>query len=89
MSTNSSEKIEKACVDALEKIKKFDNPDLKDIESKLEWVIGSYRFDNNPSGLYEIGSKALETLQQLKTEKPRLVPKKLIEDLEKALAAGA
>jgi hypothetical protein len=89
MSANSNEKIEKACMDALEKIKKFDNPDLKDIESKLEWVIGSYRYDLNPSGLFEIGSKALEILQQIKAEKPRLVPKKLIEELEKALATSA
>ncbi|MGF1635785.1 MAG: hypothetical protein ACFCUU_01845 [Cyclobacteriaceae bacterium] len=87
MSVSTNDKIEKACVDALEKFKKFEQPELDDLIAKLEWVIGSYRYDQNPEGLFEIGAASLEVLKKLKDEKPKKVPKKLVEDLEKALAA--
>jgi len=78
-------KIEKACEAALEKFQKMGLEKYADIQSKLEYVLGSYRYDGNPVGLYEIGEMALKSLKKYKKEKPRLVSKKLIEDLEKAL----
>lgn len=86
MSPATNEKIEKACINALQKFKQVDNDEYNDVESKLEYVIGSYQYDHNPVGLYEIGAMALNKLKKLKEEKPKQVSKKLIDDLEKALA---
>ena len=80
-----NQKIEKACQAALEKFQKTDLEKYADIQSKLEYVLGSYRYDGNPVGLYEIGDLALKALKKYQKEKPRLVSKKLVEDLEKAL----
>ena len=73
---------EKACIDAKSKLEKLGIEE--NIQAELAWVIGSYNYDKNPVGLYEIGNKALIALKDYKTEKPRLVSKKFIEDLEKA-----
>ena len=80
-----NQKIEKACAAALEKFQKIGLDKYADIQSKLEYVLGSYQYDGNPVGLYEIGAKALKDLKKYKKEKPRLVSKKLIDDLEKAI----
>ena len=82
---NQNQKIEKACKDALEKLKKICLEKYADVQSKLEYVLGSYGFDENPVGLYEVGEIALKELKKYKKLKPRLVSKKLIEDLEKAI----
>ncbi len=83
--TKLNQKIEKACQAALDKFQKINLTKYADITSKLEYVLGSYRYDGNPVGLYEIGAVALKDLKKYKKEKPRLVPKKLIDDLEKAI----
>lgn len=80
-----NQKIQKACTAALEKFQKVGTEKYADIQSKLEYVLGSYSFDGNPVGLYEIGAKALKDLKKYKKEKPRLVSKKLIDDLETAI----
>ncbi len=81
----SNQKIEMACEDALGKFKKISIEKYADIQSKLEYVLGSYRFDKNPVGLFEIGESALKELKNCKKGKPRLVSKKLIDSLAKAL----
>ncbi len=78
-------KIEKACEAAFEKFKKIGDEKYSEVQSKLEYVLGSYRYDGNPVGLYEMGEMALNTLQKIKKAKPRAVSKKLIDDLQKAL----
>lgn len=83
--TKQNQKIEKACLAALDKFQKIGLAKYADIQSKLEYVLGSYGYDANPAGLYEIGAKALTNLKKYKKEKPRLVSQKLIDDLEKAL----
>jgi len=88
MSSSPNLKIEKACEEALTKIKQIGADDFNDVQSKLEYVIGSYRFDRNPVGLYEIGAMALTKLKKYKEAKPKQVSKKLIDDLEKALATA-
>lgn len=80
-----NQKIEKACEAAMEKFQKLGIEKFADIQSKLEFVLGSYRFDRNPSGLYKFGDKALNELKKYKKIKPRQVSKKLIDDLEKAI----
>jgi len=80
-----NQKIEKACEAALEKFQKIGLEKYADIQSKLEYVLGSYRYDGNPVGLYEIGAQALKELKKYQKEKPRLISKKLIDGLEGAL----
>ena len=80
-----NQKIEKACEAALEKFQKIGLEKYADIQSKLEYVLGSFRYDSNPVGLYEIGTLALKELKKYQKEKPRLVSKKLIDGLENAL----
>ncbi|NJN26046.1 MAG: hypothetical protein HC819_08775 [Cyclobacteriaceae bacterium] len=80
-----NKKIEKACSAALEKFQKIGLEKYADIQSKLAYVLGSYQYDGNPVGLYEMGEKALSELQELQKERPRMVSKKLITDLENAL----
>ncbi|UZR93291.1 hypothetical protein [Chondrinema litorale] len=79
-------KLEKICQEAYEKLDKINLDEYNDVKEKLAWCIGSYSYDKNPAGLYEIGTQALDALKTYKKEKPRLVSKKLIEDLEKVLS---
>lgn len=78
-------KIRIACENALNTFRKLDSNKYAEIISKLEFVIGSYDFDKNPIGLYEFGEKALEIFKEIKSENPRKISKKLIEELEDAL----
>jgi hypothetical protein len=59
------------------------------IETKLcndiEWCLGSYRHDHNPTGLLETAAKALSVLQEAKVKNAKAVPAKLLTDLQKAL----
>jgi len=80
-----NQKIQNACTAALEKFQKIGLEKYADIQSKLEYVLGSYAYDGNPVGLYDIGAKALKDLKKYKKENPRLISKKLIDDLEKAI----
>jgi len=86
ISAKKDQKIEKACEAALAKFQSIGNEKYADIQSKLEYVLGSFRYDGNPVGLYEFGEKALKLLKALKKEKPKSVSEKLITDLEKAVS---
>jgi len=50
---NPEQKIEKACLDAKVKLESLGIEEK--IQAELDYVIGSYNFDKNPIGLYEIG----------------------------------
>ena len=76
--------IEKACLEAKQKLEKLGVEQT--IQEELAWVIGSYNNDRNPVGLYEIGSKALAALKNVKQDSPKKVSKKLIDTLEKAIS---
>lgn len=80
-------KLEKACKDAVAKFQKMEGDKYKDILEKLEWCIGSYNYDKNPEGLVQYGKQASELLKEARKEKPKQVPQKLVDDLDKALAA--
>lgn len=80
-----NEKLQKSCQGAVGAIKKLKNEDLIGIQEKLEWCLGSYEFDKNPSGLHEYGVETLRILKDVKSKQPRKVTKKVIEDLEKAI----
>ena len=83
---NQDEKLRNACFAAFEFFQKLGDPNYATIQSKLEFVVGSYDYDKNPVGLFEIGTLALEDMKEIKKKSPRKVAKKLIDDLEKYLA---
>ena len=83
--TTLNQKIEKACEASLDKFNKLGLKEYADTQAKLEYVLGSYRFDGNPVGLFDIGEQALSDLKKIKKDKPRSIAKKLIDDLEKAI----
>jgi len=80
----SVEKIEKACIDAKDKLVQLNIEEQ--LVSELEWCLGSYANDKNPEGLIQKGQEALEALKAFKADNPRKVAKKLIDDLSKAFA---
>lgn len=81
----ANEKLKKGCQDALQTFRKIDDRQYDEIQSKLEYVIGSYEYDKNPVGLHEIGTMALQKLKDYKEKNPRKVSKKNVENFEKCL----
>ena len=79
----SGPSIEKASEDALKKLKEL-GLDAK-LQADIEWCLGSYRADKNPTGLYEMVEKALGALAAAKESKAKGITTKLTGDLEKAL----
>jgi hypothetical protein len=80
-----TEKFRNACEAATQVFAKLNKEEYTELQSKLEYCIGSYDHDKNPEGLYEYGKVALEELKAFKAENPRKVNKKVITDLEKNL----
>ena len=81
-----NENLKKSCEGALEVFRKLKDEKYSEIQSNLEWCIGSYDYDKNPEGLTFYGRKALAALKAIKTKQPRKVAKKVIDDLEKAIS---
>ena len=51
--------------------------------NEIEWCLGSYSYDKNPSGLIEKAGAALKVLSKVKKENEKKVSRKLITDLER------
>lgn len=85
MNTNR-ENLRDACELAAQTFKKLNSAEHKVIISKLEYCIGSFNFDKNPSGLYEFGYQALNLLKDIKQKNARKVNKTIISSLEQALS---
>lgn len=85
MNIEINEKLRNNCESALTALKKLNDPDTTELQSKLEWCIGSYDHDKNPAGLVEYGAVTLQTLKDIKKENPRKINKKVIESIEKSL----
>jgi hypothetical protein len=81
-----SEKLRDACLLAVQAFQKLKQPEFTDIISKLEFCIGSYNFDKNPSGLIEYGHRALGILKEIKKQNPRKVSKEVLSALEEGLS---
>lgn len=75
--------IEKACADSLKKLKAM-KAELG-LQADIEWCLGSYRHDKNPSGLYVMAERALLVFKGALVKNSKAVPAKLISDIEKAL----
>jgi len=82
----NTEKFRNACAAATQVFAKLRAEEYTDLQSKLEYCIGSYDHDKNPSGLIEYGKVALNELKAYKEKNPRKVNMKVITDLEKNLA---
>lgn len=82
----SAEKMEKVLIEAKDKLTQLGIEEQ--LVSEIEWCLGSYAHDQNPSGLFVKGVEAKEALEKFKKDNPRKVSKKLIEDLSKAVSAG-
>jgi len=80
-----NEKLRNQCELALESMKKLNDPDTTELQSNLEWCMGSYDYDRNPSGLVEFAAVTLRTLKDIKKENPRKINKKVIDGLEKSI----
>jgi len=81
----NNEKIRNACAAAVQTFEKLNRHEFAELKSKLEFCIGSFDFDKNPSGLIEFGKKAAGELKAFKAQHPRKVNKKIIDNLEKYL----
>lgn len=55
------------------------------LQADIEWCLGSYRSDNNPSGLYLMAERALQVFKFEISKDPKSVPAKLFKDIETAL----
>lgn len=75
--------IDKACGQALETLKGLNVE--QQLQADIAWCIGSFGYDKNPVGLYQIGAKVLEVLTKIKTKNAKSVPAKVITDLKNAL----
>ncbi|MBT1708549.1 hypothetical protein KK062_09950 [Fulvivirgaceae bacterium PWU5] len=87
VSVSASDKIEKACVESLKKLQELGIE--QQLQSEIEWCLGSYRNDLNPSGLYEVAARTLTIFQAEKSKKTKGVTAKMITDLEGALNTSA
>jgi citrate lyase synthetase len=80
---STTNKIEKACDEALEKLRSLGID--QQLQNDIEWCLGSYRADQNPVGLYGVAERALRVFQDEKAKKTKGVTAKMITDLEKAI----
>jgi hypothetical protein len=55
------------------------------LRNDIEWCLGSYRHDHNPTGLYEMAGKALSILKLEKKKSAKSVPATLLTAIEKVL----
>ena len=78
--------IEKVNREALDKLKSLNGSEQ--LQADIEWCLGSYSYDKNPVGLYEMARRALKVFQEEKNKNAKAVPAKLITELEKAIASA-
>jgi len=82
----NNDKLRIACEVASLSIEKLNEAKFADLKEKLDFCIGSYDFDKNPTGLYEYGEKAFKELTAYKKKNTRKVNAKVLSNLGKALA---
>ena len=80
-----SERLRDACELAVQAFHKLNQPEFGDIISKLQFCIGSFNYDKNPSGLVEYGFQAFEILKEIKKKYPRKISKEVLAALEDSL----
>ena len=83
---NSALSIDKACEAALAKLKEMKIDET--LQSEINWCLGSYSNDGNPSGLYIMAKRALAIFTVELANGTKGVKSKLISDLEKSIGAN-
>lgn len=79
----NSKKMEKVVIPVIEKLEKLFEQELA---AELSWCWGSYQNDQNPSGLVAKAEAVLGVFQVAREKNSKSVAKKLVVDLEAALA---
>jgi len=79
----TSVSIEKVSEEILSKLKTLDMG--QQLQADLEWCLGSYRFDQNATGLKEVIGKAHEVLKQAHAKKTKGITTALLNSIEKVL----
>jgi hypothetical protein len=79
----NSQRMEKVVAPVIEKLEKLSQVELA---AELSWCWGSYQNDQNPSGLLEKSQAALGFFRASREKNSKSVAKKLVDDLEAALA---
>lgn len=79
----AAHQIEKVNEDILKKLQELNLEQA--LQADIEWCLGSYRNDNNPSGLYVMAERALSVFTFELTKNPKSVPAKLVKDIQSAL----
>ena len=83
--TTKTVDIEKVSISILEKLKSLNaEPQL---QSEIEWCLGSYSHDKNPIGLSQTGERAVAFFQSELAKKTKGITAKFIADIEKAIKA--
>ncbi|HSF53488.1 MAG TPA: hypothetical protein VLA71_07040 [Algoriphagus sp.] len=77
------DKMEKLVAEVIEKLEKLKQTELA---ADLSWCWVSYQNDQNPSGVVAKATQALAAFKEAREKNAKAVAKKLVEDLEKALA---
>ena len=75
--------IEKVTSDTLKKLAEL-GLDAQ-LQADIEWCLGSYKADQNPTGLFEMAEKALAVFTAEKEKKTKGITAKVITDLEKVI----
>lgn len=79
----NSKKLEKFIPEVIGKLEKIKETKLA---AELSWCWVSFQNDQNPDGVIEKGNEALKKFKAARELNSKAVAKKLVEDLEKALA---
>jgi hypothetical protein len=58
-----------------------------DLQSDINWCLGSFQNDGNPIGLFQMAERSLTVFKTEQAKKTKGVTATLIADLEKALKA--
>lgn len=79
----NADKMGNVVAEVIEKLEKLKNAELA---AELSWCWGSFQNDQNPTGLADKAAQALAVFKEAREKNSRAVAKKLVDDLEKALA---
>jgi hypothetical protein len=82
-SISSTDQIVAICQASLEKLSQLDIE--HQLQSEINWCLGSFHNDNNPVGLYHMAERSLAVFKEELAKKTKGVTAKMVGDIEKAL----
>ena len=75
--------IEEVCIASLAKLQELELD--YQLQSEINWCLGSFRNDGNPIGLYLMAERALRVFKTELAAKRKGIPPALVKDIEKSL----